>query len=123
MPILDRWPLDSPCLPPPHPVSVLLRASVLLTALALPWHFMDSEWDGSELGLGGCDRWPFPEGTTSVTTYSRKRLSSSFSGQGLAEGHSWSSRRKGVPTMGSLGCAFQTHHFTAPIRPDLTSRP
>lgn len=44
-------------------------------------------------------------------------------GGGWLKGTGWSSRRKGVPTMGSLGCAFQTHHFTAPTRPDLTSRP
>lgn len=83
MSILDRWPLDSPCLPPPHPVSILLRP-LLLTSLALPWHFMGSEWDGSELGLGGWERWPFPEGNTSVTTYSRKKPSSFFSGGGGA---------------------------------------
>lgn len=35
----------------------------------------------------------------------------------------WGRRRKGVPTVGPSSYAFQTCHFTAPTRSDLTSRP
>lgn len=57
---------------------------------------MASEWDKvSGLGLGALERWPFPEGKTSISDYPRKRLNGFLLWGDRLQDTGWSSRKKG----------------------------
>lgn len=56
---------------------------------------MASEWDKvSGLGLGASERWPFPEGKTSISDYPRRRLNGFLLWGERLQDTGWSNKKK-----------------------------